>query len=78
MSSRRASVWTKASSTTGSSSGGRCGMRTLDVISRGGRDTELDDAEEQPGKKQRRMNHLARQPDGTYREPCSYCAHVFE
>eukprot|EP00439_Symbiodinium_sp_Y106_P023954 s1179_g2.t3 len=42
-----------------------------------GRDTELDDAEEQPGKKQRRMNHLARQPDGTYREPCSYCAHVF-
>ena len=75
-SSRRASVWTRASSM-GSGSGGRCGMRTLDAASKGGRDTELDDVEEQPGKKQRRMNHLARQPDGTYREPCSYCAHVF-
>ena len=33
-------------------------------------------AVEEPVRQTRRMNHLARQPDGTYREPCSYCAHV--
>ena len=31
---------------------------------------------EEPARQTRRMNHLARQADGTYKEPCSYCAHV--
>ena len=31
---------------------------------------------EEPVRQTRRMNHLARQQDGTYKEPCSYCAHV--
>ena len=74
----------RASSVGDEASGERCGMRTsgtsrrpASVASHRDWPDDVPRLEEgAPPRRKRRMNHTALLPDGTYKEPCSYCAFV--